>query len=1043
MNRPNNINLINNSINKERMNAKLIELSRRLGEARRASTNIYDEVLQTFFIKGYYIKNYKTGYDIMKPILGDHIKYNISKRGRKSLLRDLDLYQADLTKQIKNINDKIKADKEREERANRRSRTIAGNRIRAMVRNRLSNLYIPISQVPNKAVQMALTNNINLNELFTITLQSAQNPDITLTKTFRNLDHLKIYINHSNEAVETDYGFQMFITDGVMDKVKIINLENIVGGCSRIEAKKHDKVYQNHIYRFNVVSQISKYNNCGIECLRHIIPFEGKADRIRKEFNIDRNTKLSFDQLNNIYLHKNTCDNKPLALITSQTTGIIDKNQFNYLFFDGDHYYNLVSVEEITPRRKVKHGSLYYDLETRLTENKIYIKSKLENGKTVIKTSRILKDVITAIYYKPYRSTEYQKHIFITDNTTSSVRQFADWLINQAQDNKFYRCVAHNSSRFDMYFFLASLTKQETLLSKINFRGTSIIGMNFFNHTFIDSCCHLLNSLDNLCQSYKVVTPKLKTFKYRDQDYTNEQLCFYKPNLSFNDFLKLQQTEPDFWELYTTYCMYDCISLCEVWTIYTDRTNDIINKMDPKLLLSCGANTSLTVGGLSIKIMKGLHADDMNFKKYKKFMNNDEEKYKFIKLFKRGGISHNNKCGRTEGVISVDITSQYPASMIYMDIPTGDSKWTKTYDSNEYGYYHLKNLVFVNGPSFKPIAETMESGVLNWNTGDFIENSYVDSFMIKYLFDNCNLISFDVEQALVSKEAVNGNLLFNKYVNTLFKEKDQQDILKGDLDIIHKKAKDKIMAQDLTDEIRKIKLEEVKQITNGYNPAYRETIKLFLNAVTGKFVENIDLYDDNIYTINAMDNNDKTNKSINDNYTQKEPKTKKQLNEYMGCGVMIYSYSKRLLFEYINLLPNQSEDVIHIETDSIYFKRTQGDKFKNNMKKYSGKYPVKLGKELGNVKIEKDEIGMCHFLGKKFYQIGDTFRIKGIPMKTITEDGSFINIVSQSIFERVYAGENIRVEYTTLKKNLYGKTYVSSHECHRTINSHPTRYTEF
>ena len=86
---------------------------------------------------------------------------------------------------------------------------------------------------------------------------------------------------------------------------------------------------------------------------------------------------------------------------------------------------------------------------------------------------------------------------------------------------------------------------------------------------------------------------------------------------------------------------------------------------------------------------------------------------------------------------------------------------------------------------------------------------------------------------------------------------------------------------------------------------------------------------------------------------------------------------------------------------------------------------------------------MCHFLGKKFYQIGDTFRIKGIPMKTITEDGSFINIVSQSIFERVYAGENIRVEYTTLKKNLYGTTYVSSHECHRTINSHPTRYTEF
>ena len=120
----------------------------------------------------------------MKPILEQHIKYDISKRGRKSLTRDLEIYQTDLTKQIKNINDKIKADKEREERVNRRTRTIAGNRIRAMVRTRLSNLYIPLKHIPEMARKMALTNNINLHALFEISLQSSQNTESILTKTF-------------------------------------------------------------------------------------------------------------------------------------------------------------------------------------------------------------------------------------------------------------------------------------------------------------------------------------------------------------------------------------------------------------------------------------------------------------------------------------------------------------------------------------------------------------------------------------------------------------------------------------------------------------------------------------------------------------------------------------------------------------------------------------------------------------------------------------------------------------------------------------------
>ena len=70
---------------------------------------------------------------------------------------------------------------------------------------------------------------------------------------------------------------------------------------------------------------------------------------------------------------------------------------------------------------------------------------------------------------------------------------------------------------------------------------------------------------------------------------------------------------------------------------------------------------------------------------------------------------------------------------------------------------------------------------------------------------------------------------------------------------------------------------------------------------------------------------------------------------------MIYSYSKRLLFEYINLLPNKSEDVIHIETDSVYFNRNNGDDFKDNVVKYD---KVKCKKGNGLVRWE----GSCAHL---------------------------------------------------------------------------------
>ena len=141
----------------------------------------------------------------------------------------------------------------------------------------------------------------------------------------------------------------------------------------------------------------------------------------------------------------------------------------------------------------------------------------------------------------------------------------------------------------------------------------------------------------------------------------------------------------------------------------------------------------------------------------------DIEKYKFITKFKRGGISHSHKAGlHTYGITSVDIASQYPASLIQSRIPVGMSRWMNTYQEDARGFYHMKNLSFNTECNLKPIAKLKASGVLDWNTGDNLNGGFVDLYTIDYLKTYYGLKSFDVEVGLVSNEDMDGHKLFTK-----------------------------------------------------------------------------------------------------------------------------------------------------------------------------------------------------------------------------------------------------------------------------------------
>jgi hypothetical protein len=187
-------------------------------------------------------------------------------------------------------------------------------------------------------------------------------------------------------------------------------------------------------------------------------------------------------------------------------------------------------------------------------------------------------------------------------------------------------------------------------------------------------------------------------------------------------------------------------------------------------------------------------------------------------------------------------------------------------------------------------------------------------------------------------------------------------------------------------------------------------------------------------------------KSINGNTFYVKSKTAdKSQNIWINAGCMVYSYSKRLLFEYIKLLPDNSNNVIHVETDSIYFPLRCKEHLIKAVDNYAGSYPIAFGDALGNIKVEKETIQPAYFLNKKLYYIENdldnktSMIMKGIPPSTINVHGTKEEITNKNLFERVYnhkVGDSpITIKYMTMNKKLFGNTCISSHIQTRTINS--------
>ncbi len=818
---------------------------------------------------------------------------------------------------------------------------------------------------------------INANTPFTMTLQATATNTQFQIYFPKGLDDLTEWMD-MNFGEDMDYvkvnvdGWVVSIFDVVR-----VNWGLYQGGCSRDK----DNVTRWFIggKTWLVFSPKSGTNNCALVCLRKYRQLIIKDVAIRQQFKIKAGELVSWDTL--VQIAQMYWNITP-ELLDGDT--VFDDSKL-ILHYHNNHYSLVIGeevfeeeTEPITKPNEKKQGILFYDLETRPFEDQLQRES-----------------IIYAVY-RPANKKKWESISFTSFYTETgwvfAGQQFLQWLSDKA-----FVCYAHNGSRFDLYFLLSHVESDLLIDSKgklaLVLRGLCILQFTYYQNEFKDSCAFLTNSLDNLCKSFNTEHKKISD---------GTELCFYKRELGFKEFMDLAESEPEFWAKYCEYCEYDVLALRDVVMKFNDVLTGLIGEMSiasgkSKEYLAkkgCSFKNSLTIGGLAKKLFLET-ADQDTIQQIESFIDNNKEKMEFISKFVRGGISYLQYPGKhDESIALYDIKSMYPAAMIYMKTPVGQSKFVEANDAvvawsqSLPGFYMIENIKF-DSAKLRPVAkygfETLprlssSSSTLCWKV-DEMKTLYVDSYMLRYLH-KLGLESFDIVKALVSESDISTEKLFATYVGVLYAKKQEQD--------------------DLPKEDR--------------NNALRETIKLFLNALSGKLVENPLRHKKFVSLVAESDMT-----FVNGIPFSIGPR--EDINSLCILGLEIYSYSKRLLWEYIRLLPNQENDVIASETDSIYVYDKHRALFESNVSRYRNPEftCVAIGDKLGNFAFEESSVSPSYFLGKKIYYFGShvpKMKCKGVRPIFIAEDGTMTKVLDEKVYDKLMIDGSVTLDQSNLKKVL-------------------------
>ena len=816
------------------------------------------------------------------------------------------------------------------------------------------------------------------------------------------------------------------IGDLLNSEIRVV-IEPRAGGCNT-----RDETEVEVLNRYKARNPKAKDNNCGLNCLRMVNNNMPSCSNIRKKFNLS-NGMINAEDLVKVGaaydMHVFVADEEtPLKEIDKELTKgsvIIYHRKKHYLLITGlsdmtnkcafclkeykkTHNCNAKAVRfasmKVIKTSNETRKNAFYDFETRdLWDQKTIVSHKKQNYLNIPQIPTLL---VWGYRKESGEEATLEEHLGL-----DCTYKFLDSLVELHKQGQYLNLYAHNASRFDAYFVFNAikrhpLYKNFTDVSGAIIKNGRLLRFQFGGHYFLGTENFMTGSLEKLCNSFKVDNSKLTQCEVNGVRMSTLELCLYRsadltPPL-WIDFLNSEEGKT-YREKYIEYCVYDVLSLMEVWEKFEEGVYKILPiekfpSLEKALMDVC------TLPGLSMKVFKTVHSfyNVKTKKKEKRYWSpsiDQTELLRFLKEAKIGGISHVCQAGyhRDSEIAAIDVCSLYAGCMLNFDYPKGEPRafdaeqCRKAIDIGLMVIVECVNVTF--GTKFINDIPLRTKTGLDWNC--------------KFI-DQCIITSIDVQRI----EKHGGRLEIVKGYGWIQTYNPFKPVIQSVVDL-----------KAVQDRLKEDKSKE-------YNVVLREVAKLMSNSLYGKMMEDIEqvCYKEYVALTEAEKDNLSTFSLMRSNghFYAKVKQTPETLPP-IQFGVFILAHSRNVIQHYFDDVGR--ENVIATETDSIYCNVRALERLEKSQ------HPLmKIGAKVLNMNVDNNgDIERAFFLGKKCYACfvrgaKGKFRFKGVPSKYLNE----------SIYQQLYMTRNVKVSgIETFKRHLFScnDTGISRTKIDKCINT--------
>lgn len=519
---------------------------------------------------------------------------------------------------------------------------------------------------------------------------------------------------------------------------------------------------------------------------------------------------------------------------------------------------------------------------------------------------------------------------------------FIDWVI-KFQHGRILKFVSYNGANFDNFILFSAITDYKLLHKENNtiqysagdvqYNGNQLLNFKFNGrHSMYDLRKHLSGSLKSNCDGFKVP----KQYSKQEIDHNKIQMKYNKcvadaiidaniTNPIEIDIAKRIQGQKTFIELMKedekleSYNNNDVLSLCVLFYKYYKALNDI-KGFD---FLSGEKFVDFRTIGSIIKKKFDLHCVDKKIKLplLSAQQYSDTQQYKIAgRCDMFNGTQHIN-----DEIVSLDVCSLYPYVMMALNCyyPCGEVKDAGKYytpdDKIGFWYCDIDQSILKKHNLPNVYAE---------KTGS--ENLWESEAILKdYLISNITIELLKKYEKELSKKDGKQYKLVN--VKNSIQIKDENGVV-----VATKKS------YYFTDKMKSIKMfefmaqlmkakndQDIAEGTEIYNPALRGTLKLLMNALSGKVIQG--LFCDKISLLDNLDDYEKIRSKYDVNTINQigdkifvsykvelEECIKRQSPIYLGC--LIYEYARTYMYEKM-LAPVGLDKCLYQDTDCLKFRK--------------------------------------------------------------------------------------------------------------------------